>query len=328
MIALFKQRSPANIVLLFIFGLLVKLPLFLYPKVIIATNNDGKLYNVLVSFINASGSSLLTSIFAFLLLYVQALLLNYMVNEYRMTSKQTFLPAMAYMLITSLLPEWSYLSAALVSNTIIILIFISLFRLYNAQHANGQIFNIGILAGLNSFIFLPSLFFSISILLGLLILRPFRLNEIFVFILGVAAPYYFYAAYLYLSGSFALYHLFPAIRIRVPQLDRSLWLVASTLLLCIPFLTGGYYIQSQMRKMLIQARKNWSILLLYLLLAFFIPFVNSSQSFHTWVLTAAPFAAFHASAYLYPARNWVTVLLFFIMLGFIIVQQFLTTAWH
>jgi hypothetical protein len=41
-----------------------------------------------------------------------------------------------------------------------------------------------------------------------------------------------------------------------------------------------------------------------------------------------PFAAFHASAYLYPQRKWLPLFLFFAMVAFIISQQFLTTAWQ
>lgn len=330
MIALFKQKSPANIIILLIFGLLIKLPLFLYPKEVVATDNDGQLYRALVHAINPTTGSgaLLASVIAFFLLYVQALMINYLVNEYRMTTRQTYLPGMAYLLITSLLPEWSVLSAALVSNLLIILIFTALFSLYNQGAVNSKIFNIGLMAGITSFIFFPSLIFALAIILGLMILRAFRLNEFFLLLMGAATPYYFYAAYLFLTDRFVASSFFPQVFLQVPQVQRSLWLVGSTLLLAIPFLIGGYFIQGQLRKMLIQARKNWSILLLFLLLAFGVPFINSTSSFHTWVLTAAPFAAFHASAYLYPTRKWLPVLLFFGTVVFIISQQFFTTAWQ
>lgn len=329
MIALFKQKSPANIIILLIFGLLIKLPIFLYPKEVVATDNDGRLYQALVQAINNTGNSaLLASAIAFFLLYIQALMINYLVNEYRMTTRQTYLPGMAYLMITSLLPEWSVLSAALVSNLFIILIFTNLFRLYNQSAVNSKIFNVGLLAGLTSFIFFPSLIFAFAIILGLMILRAFRLNEFFLLLMGAATPYYFYAAYLFLTDQFVVSQFFPEVYLQVPQVQRSLWLVGSTLLLAIPFLIGGYFIQAQLRKMLIQARKNWSIILLFLLLAFGVPFINSTSSFHTWILTAAPFAAFHASAYLYPVRKWLPLFLFLATIVFIISQQFLTTVWH
>jgi hypothetical protein len=328
-IVLFKQKAPANIVLLFLFGLLIKLPLFIYPKVIVVPDTDGRLYTAFITATGTSGNSaVLLSMLALFLLYVQSLMVNYMINEYRLTNHQTFLPAMAYMLITSLLPEWSYMSAVLLSNTFIILMFIILFGLYNASSGNGKIYNIGLLAGVASYLFFPSVFFSISIMLGLVILRPFRLNEIFLLLMGALTPYYFYASYLFLTDRLDVRHFIQSLYIHLPPIQHSLWIIAGTVLLCIPFLLGGYYIQLQLRKMLIQARKNWSILLVYLLLAFFIPFINSAPSFYTWLLAAAPFACFHACAYLYTPRKWLPSVLFTVVLAFILLQQYISTVWH
>jgi len=326
-IGLFKQKSPANIVLLFIFGLLLKLPLFLYPKAITTGPNDGRLYQFLVGYLQG-GSVIVCSLISFLFLYVQALLVNYLINEYRMTTRQTFLPGMAYLMITSFLPEWNFLSASLLTSTLIIWAFIKLFRLYNVDNASASIFNIGLIIGISSFLFFPSVFFGICILLGLLILRPFRLNELFLFLLGVVTPYYFYAVYLYLTNAFSVKKFVPVIGLQVHEINATVWLAASTFLLIIPFLIGGYFIQTHLRKMLIQVRKNWSILLLYLLVALFIPFINNSNSFHNWVLLAAPFAAFHTPAYLYPPRKWLPLAIFAITIGFIVAQQYFTTAWH
>jgi hypothetical protein len=40
-IGLFKQKSPGNVIILLLFGLLIKLPVFLYPRQVSATANDG-----------------------------------------------------------------------------------------------------------------------------------------------------------------------------------------------------------------------------------------------------------------------------------------------
>jgi hypothetical protein len=130
---------------------------------------------------------LLFSVFSFTLLYGQALMLNYLVNEYRMTARQSYLTGMAYLMITSLLPEWNYLSAPLLASTFVIWMFIKLFRLYNSSNARAQVYNIGLLAGISSFIFLPSaLVLLLCIILGLMILKPFRLNEMLLSLWWVA----------------------------------------------------------------------------------------------------------------------------------------------
>lgn len=326
MIAVFKQKSPGNVAVLFIFGLLLKLPLFIHPKPVYASEIDGRLYHWLISLLPANTA--LYSVIAFALLYTQALMINYLVNEYRMISKATFLPAMAYILLTSLLPEWNYLSSPMLANSFIVWMFIYLFRLYNSDKAKAQVFNIGLIAGITSYIYFPSASFILCILLGVMILKPFRFNEILLFILGVLTPYYFHAAWLFLFSELNFASFIPHVSFAVPEIDNSIWVAGSILLLTIPFLIGGYFVQVHLRKMLIQVRKNWSILLLYLLLAFFVPFINSDHSLHTWILVTAPFAAFHACAYFYPSKRVVPLVLFFITIGYVLYQQYGTATWQ
>jgi hypothetical protein len=161
-----------------------------------------------------------------------------------------------------------------------------------------------------------------------MILKPFRLNEIVLFLLGCITPYYFYGIYLFLTDQLSFDTFLPHVDLAVPLIRSSIWLAASTLLLALPFLMGGYYIQAHLRKMLIQVRKNWSILLLFLLLAFFVPFINSNHTFHAWVLVAAPFALFHASAYFYMERKLLAMLLFFLTTGYVLYTQYGTPTWH
>lgn len=313
--------------ILFILGLLIKLPLFLAPQQALVSGADGRLYTALADFLRQH-NPLFTSLFSLLLLYIHALMLTTAVNEYRMTAKHTFLPGMAYMLITSLVPHWSYLSAPLVAATFVIWGINRVFALYNAASVGGRVFNIGLIAGIASFLYFPALAFFFCFLIGLVILRPFRINEVLLLILGIATPYYFYAAYLFLFDTFRLNILFPgAITFYIPNLPTALWLVFSTVFIGLPFLFGGYYIQLHLRKMLIQARKNWSIILFFLLAALLIPFVNGTDRLTPWVIAAGPFAAFHASAYLY-GRPWVANVLFFAMASFILVQQFITHGWQ
>jgi len=325
-IGLFKQKSPGNVVVLLIFGLLLKLPLFLFPRNVVATDNDGPLYRLLITSLPPD-NAFLSSLIAFLLLYAQALLVTYMTNEYRMITRQNYLPGMSYLIITSLLPEWSYLSAPLVAATLIIGIFIRLFSLYGASSTKAQVYNIGLLMGICSYIYFPSACFIVCILLGLMILRPFKFNEVILFVFGCLTPYYFYAIFLYLSDK-SFKNFFPRVSFTVPIIKNSIWLAASTLLLAIPFLMGGYFVQFHLRKMLIQVRKNWSILLLYLLLSFFIPFVSSNQFFDAWMLIATPFSMFHASAYFYQPRRFVSFLMFLTAVGYIFYVQFGTPTWH
>lgn len=321
MVGLFKQKAPGNVAVLFIFALLLKLPMFLQPSFTTSVY-DGPFYVSFLSSLLSPQQSLYAAIIGFVLLYLQAMMVNYLVNEYRMTAKQTFLPAMSFILVTSLVPEWNKLSAPLVCSVFVLWAFIRMLRLYNLPKAGGKIYNIGLLIALASFFYVPALLFSGVLLMGILILRPFRLNEIFLFLVGALTPFYFYASYLFLADKLQWQNILPIMHQPFIKSHPSYWMFGAFVLLGIPFLMGGFYIQAHLRKMLIQARKNWSILLLFIIVGGFIPFFNTRNDYTNWILIAAPIAAFHSCAYLYPPRRWVSLVLFFIMLVFVLSVEY------
>lgn len=329
MIGIFKQKNPANIFLLLVFGILIKLPMFLHPHSTAGRVEDGFLFSKLLEFLEPAGKSnpILYPILAFSLLFVQAVMLTRFINTQRMMNRPTYFPGMAYLLITSLFAEWNYFSAPLIVNTILLFVLSSLFKIYNQPNAKGTIFNIGLALGIASFLFFPSLTFIIWILLALAVMRPFRINEWVLCIVGITTPFYFYAIYLFITGEWSWQAFLPHFSVSLPSVKQSAWLAGSAFLLAIPFLAGGYYVQDSLRRVLIQVRKGWSLLLLYLLGAIFVPFVNNSDTFENWVMAAIPFAAFHACTYLYAAIRILPLLLFWLTVAFILGYQYAGPGW-
>lgn len=330
MTGIFKTKSPANIFLLLLLGVLIKLPLFRNTGFEHPLPGNGLLYRGIVDLLQASAVSFhkLFPLLSFVLLFLQALLLNRVMNAQRMTGRPTYLPAMSYLLITSLLPAWNFFSAPLLVSTIFIVILSVLFGTYNNDKAKGRIFNAGLAAGIASFIFFPSVVFFAWMLLALMIIRPFKLNEWALCIVGLMTPYYFYAAYMFITGNSQWDVLFPGISFRLPHAEQSAWIAGSVFLVVIPFLAGAYFVQNNLRKMLIQVRKGWSLLLLYILVAFFIPFAGYSRSYEDWIIAVVPFAAFHACAYLYPTYRIIPLILFWLSVGFVLFWQYYGPGWH
>ena len=329
MIGIFKQKNPANIFVLLVFGVLIKLPMFLHPHVPAGKEGDGIFFKAILKFLAPTGLStpVLYPALAFGLLFLQAIILTRFINTQRMMSRPTFFPGMAYMLITSLLPEWNYFSAPLIVNTILLFVLSGLFKIYNQPNAKGAIFNIGLALGVASFLFFPAITFFVWVLLALAVMRPFKINEWVLCIVGITTPFYFYAIYLFINDQWSWQNLLPYFSVGLPSIKQSAWLAGSAFLLVVPFLAGGYYIQDNLRKMLIQVRKGWSLLLLYLLGAIFLPFVNNSDSFENWVMAAIPFAAFHACTYLYSNLRIIPLLLFWLSVVFILGYQYYEVAW-
>jgi len=330
LIGVFKQKNPANILLLLVFGILIKLPMFLYPHVPVSRTADGLLFNAILKFLQPTGQSFpsLYPLLAFGLLFLQAIILTRFLINQRMMNKPNYLPGMAYLLITSLLPEWNFFSAPLFINSILLLVLSGLFRIYNQPNAKGTIFNIGLALGVAGFLFVSSLTFIVWILLAMAVMRPFRLNEWLLCILGITTPFYFYAIYIFLTDKWSWEAFIPHISIGVPSLEQSAWLAGSVFLIMVPFLVGGYYVQDNLRRMLINVRKGWSLLLLYLLVALLLPFVNTSDTFENWVMAMVPMAAFHASTYLYSTLRIFPLILFWITVAFVVTYQYYGPGWQ
>ena len=301
----------------------------MHPHMPIVQPKDGILFHGILSFLGPTWhkNPVLYSILAFILLFTQAITLTRHINNYRMMNRSNYLPGVAYMLITSFFAEWNYFSSPLLINTLLIFVLGWLFKIYNHPRGKGIVFNVGLTIGVSSFIFFPSVTFVIWVLFALMVMRPFSINEWLLCLLGVTSPYYFYAVYLFLTNQWHISKILPYLSVSLPSLQQSIWLAVSSLLLMVPFLTGGYFIQDNLRRMLIQVRKGWSILLVYLLVAIFVPFVNTSNTFENWVMAAVPFSAFHACTYFYPPRKIFPLILFWTSVAFVIVYQYYGPRW-
>lgn len=329
MIGIFKQKNPGNILLLLLFGALIKLPMFFEPHIPQSHAEDGMLFQTILNFLQPTGTSfpMLYPLLAYMFLFLQAIALTRFINTQRMMNRSNYLAGMSYLLITSLFPEWNYFSAPLLVNSILLFVLSALFKSYHLQQAKGIVFNAGLALGLASLIYFPVITFVLWMLFGLMVMRPFRINEWFLCLLGIVTPYYFYAAGIFIFDEWDWMKLVRPFYIGLPDVRQSGWLAGSTFLLAVPFLMGGYFVQINLRRMLIQVRKGWSLLLLFLLAAFIVQFISVSSNFETWVIVAIPLAAFHACSYLYSTLRIVPNLLFWLSVAFIIATQYWGPGW-
>jgi len=315
----FKSNNPYNTFLLLVYGLLLKLPIFVNPVIPSIQQTDGFLFKALLSQLSGVGKSLpvIYPLLTFLLLFTQAITFNKMVNDLRLMQRSNYLTAMGYLLITSLFAEWNLLSAPLIINSLLIWVWSRMSRLHNDQHPKTSLFNIGIAIGLASFFYFPSLAFAALIVFGLMVTRAFKVSEWVVALLGIIAPYYFLLAYVFLTDKWQGYRL-PGIAVTLPHFYESRWALAAILIVLFTCVTGMFFIQQNLRRQLVQARKSWSLIFLYLLIALFIPFINASHSFVYWILCAVPIAVIAGAGFLYPAKKWFPLVLHWLIVAFVI----------
>ena len=76
-----------------------------------------------------------------LLVVLQAIMLNTVVNNYKMGRELTYFTALCYILLASAIPEFLYLSPALMGNTFLIIALAEMFKWYRKFEASASIFN-------------------------------------------------------------------------------------------------------------------------------------------------------------------------------------------
>ncbi len=320
----FKANNPYNTFLLFVYGLVLKLPMFLHPATPQSQNIDGFLYKYFLQWLKPvdGGFPVIYSVIAYLLLYLQAITFNKLVNEQRLMQKPNYLAGMCYLLITSLFKEWNVLSSPLIINSLLIWVWARMSNLHNnTQNVKTSLFNIGIAIGICTFFYFPSIAFAVLIVVGLVITRAFRISEWLIALFGIITPYYFLGAFVFLTDKWKGYH-FPGISVTAPKFNQSSWSFAAIVLVMAITALGFFFVQKNFRRQLVQTRKSWNLVFLYLLVAVFVPFINDSHTFEYWILSAIPVSALAAGAFFYPEKRFVPVALHWIVLALVIITGY------
>lgn len=303
--------------------MLLKFVWLLHPQIPEIRKLNGFLFNDILKIIKPFLDSYPSGYFiiSYSLLFTQAVSFNQLITSRRLMQKPNYLPAMSYLLVTSFFSEWNQLSAPLIVSSILIWVWSKISNLNNNQHPKSTLYNIGIAIGICSFLYLPSLVFTLLIILSLTITRPPRAAEWFINIAGVLTPWYFLAAWLFLNNNLYSFHLtalgfsYPVYHLKKPELTGVFLIILLTII-------GGFFVQSVSSKQILQVRKNWQLLLLYLIIALAISFINHINEVQYWLLAMVPVSAFIACAFYYPRIKWIPRILHWVMVGFVLYMEY------
>ena len=301
MIGSFKANNPRNNFLLLLYGLALNWPLFFKYAPAIIGDNDTFLYQYIFGTLNKFANNIIINGIAFFILFLQAVLINKIVTDQKMFQRNNYLTGMSYLLISSIFHVG--LTSTLISVSFIIWILSILFNLSTQENPKKNIFNLGLLSGVSILIFFPSFLFVLLVLFGLLIFRPFRIQEWIILILGIFAPFYFVFAFGFLLNIAEILTL-PSLYLRMPKFNLSGFEITSLSITLLLLVIGFSFTQSNMRKLLVQSRNCWTIITALLVFAFLVPIFNKTPQLHFTLFCFFPASIFVASAFYYPEKKW------------------------
>lgn len=323
MVFLFRDKAVSNILFLLLLAIAVHFHFFISPTSISINNNDGVFGFLLEKFLKPLNAALLFAIYMVMIIF-QALRLNIAINQYKMINQQHYTVAMSYILLTGFFAEWSLISAALVANFFVIWIFLQLSKLHNHTQPKALLFNTGFLIGVTIIGYQPAFSLIVITILALAIVRPFRISEWLILLIGTVLPFYFLGSYLFLTNQFILFKKFlPWFQPHLPVKNTTPFFWISFSILALLTLAGFYYNQQNANRMVIQIRKNWSFVLLLLLFMLPTCFMYHGATFTEVVLCIVPIAAIAANAFSYPKKLLLPNLLFWLSVAVIIYNNWM-----
>jgi hypothetical protein len=323
-LSLFRSYNPYSVIVLFLFAILFKMAILIQPEAVFTATNSQIVWIKIAGFLEKilGNAPFLITFFALANTFGQAIYLNRIANRHHLFPKTTYLPALGYILITSLLKEWNYLSAALVSNWLILAMLSSLLQLYNAQDARKQIFNIGCFISLMSLLVFPNIIFIALLLLALAILRPFKAAEWMVGLLGILTPFYFLAGLLFLFDALPLLERMIAVGFSLPKQIRepAITLTGFSVLLVL-LVTGMYYLNIFMGRMLIQNKKWWWVIIAGFVISLIAGVFTVARGYNQWMAMLVPATLIISNMWFEERRKWITSLSFYLLLAVVIFVQ-------
>jgi len=178
-----------------------------------------------------------------ILLFIQAVLLNNLAIKHRLYNETTLLPGLFYVLLMSTLQDFFPLTAILLGNLFLIIALDELMSTYKQSNCAGAIFNAGFWVGLASLCYSSFSLFFVLLLLGLSLLRSFKVRERLMLMAGFIVPFLFVSAWFFWNNNLLAYwqtYFFSHFHFLNFQYDQSGVFLAKLALLVVFFLLGFF----------------------------------------------------------------------------------------
>jgi hypothetical protein len=327
LIKIFRTFNPLNAILLAVLLLLLRIGYALHAPANMEFTFVEPFARPLVPFayehVFSTGANLFL---AAVLVFIQALLLNYLINHYNLLGKPSFLPALMYVTASGLFPPFLVLSAPLICNFLVIWMLFKLFDFYKSDDAKSTAYDLGMIVAIGTLIYFPFIYLFLVIWIALVIFKPFKWREWVAGIIGYATIFFFLAVYYYLTNRLNQFYdiwlplgaKFPN-RININYYNYIVLVpVLLILMLCFIKLRQNFF------KSYVQVRKSFQLLFFVFLIGGLCFYVRAEFNLNHFLLCTIPCAVFFAYYFLYASNKWIYETLYFLLLLSIIYFQFNT----
>lgn len=266
----------------------------------------------------AENAPFYSAIAAAVLVYIQAMMVNWLVDEFRLMSERTWFPGVFYILITSALPEFLFVSAPLVAATFVPVALGKVFRSYKITKASALVFDAALWMSVASLFYPPALILLVAAYSGVMVMRSFNLREQLVFFTGAVTP--LFLAWLWFFWvdrgtefrSLQFGEIFQLYRFNVTFDTRMVLKTALLVLLLFVFVFG---LTRYFQRKLIQTQKAITTLYWVLFTGGLLVLLRSQWRWEHFLLPAAAAGIFLAFSFQGIRNRWMAEILHLALLA-------------
>jgi len=239
-------------------------------------------------------------------------------------NKRTFLPAVIYILLSGLFPQYQLLNPAIFAAMFLMLAIRRIMDAYRIPGTAYHFFDAGILIGVGSLFYANLIWFGFLVIIGISLLRTVNINEIAISVICLVTPYILTFGIYYVSGkdlknllSILEYNLFgePASYVFTP-----LTIVALTFA-GLSTLVSMVYLLMVMNTLKIKSRKTFYLLFWVFLISTGVYFALPSVSVEIVWLISIPVSYFLANYFVFVKKKIVPEIFFTVLFVLILLIQ-------
>ena len=325
MIAFFRNNQVVTTIPLALYVLMTHAAAILgYVSPISTTEtNGGLLYGFLFHWVESQAQ--VSALTAAVLVFIQALLVNNLADEFRILSDRNWLPGMFFVLVTAILPGFLFVSPPLIAAFFVPIAVRRIMKVYKTPNATTLIFDVAFWTAMGVLFYPHALLLLIAALAGINLMRSFAVREQLVFFSAIfVANFLSWLGFFWydMGGLFFKRHFMEIWGIFNFEISLTFnqWLqvgLLSMLFLMVVLSFSSYY-----SRQLIQTQKCISVLYWFFLLGCF-GFFMSTEFYLTHFLIVMPSVGIFLSMTVMSIRSRILAEIFhLILLGALFTLQF------
>jgi len=325
LLKLFKGTSPGVIVLIAITFVIVWISAFINPDSRMQdywNESHMPLYGFLTGILGSG--SIPSTIFALSI----AVLLQFLITNFNTTiffiNERTFLPALLYILVVVIFPEFQMLNPVLPASLFFMFALKRIMAGYQKQGVAYNFFDAGILISTGSLFYANLIWFGVIIFIGIILMRTVSFYEIAITFLGLLTPYLITFGIYYVLGhnlDSLMTLIYSNLFSSAPEYSFSRLTIVTLIFDSLMILVSIVYITMLYNTKKIKSRKTFSMLIWIFVISSAVYFAVPSVSVEMIWLTGIPVSFFLTHQFIFIKKKIVSGIFFTVMFVLVLLIQ-------